>query len=384
MLWRSLKLNLSTRATPEPSSSSITQQLITKIKVGGPITVADYMKHVLVNPQSGYYMHRDVLGDKGDFITSPELSQMFGELLAIWFVNEWSKIGLPKPMQIVELGPGRGTLCYDILRIFSRFRLLEPGLTTVHLVEVSPHLTKLQSDLLSSFDVPITWHKHLDDVPDQFGFYLAHEFFDALPIHQFKKTERGYREVLIDLDGPAQFRFGLAPGETAVGKCFISADETRDFVEVCPEGLNLADKLAKRIERHGGLGLIVDYGHEGKSADTFRAFKCHKLHDPLVEPGSADLTADVDFEAMRKVIVDKSDVLVYGPVSQRQFLLNMGIEYRLEKLRSNANGQEIASLDFSYGMLVDADKMGERFKFMAIVPASLGAILSRYPLCGFI
>ncbi|KAK5638233.1 hypothetical protein RI129_012528 [Pyrocoelia pectoralis] len=388
-LCRFSKLQHNNRTAPNTLSNfSIKQQIITKIKVRGPITFAEYMKDVLLNPQGGYYMHRDVFGDKGDFITSPELSQMFGELLAVWFINEWSKAGSPKPLQIVELGPGRGTLCYDMLRVMSRFNLLDK--TSVHLVEVSPHLTKLQADLLcsngaASFGVPISWHKHLKDVPDQFAFYLAHEFFDALPIHQFKKTEHGYREILIDVD-PVQeskLRFVLSPTETAVGKFFLSTDESREFVEVCPEGLTLAEGLAKRIESYGGLGLIVDYGHEGQGRDTFRAFKNHKLHDPLIEPGTADLTADVDFEAMKKVMCGTNEVLVYGPVSQRTFLMNMGIECRLENLRKNAKPEQIESLDYSYGMLVDPDKMGDRFKFLAVVPSTLSVILNKYPICGF-
>ncbi|KAF5284167.1 hypothetical protein FQR65_LT00167 [Abscondita terminalis] len=378
----------------------LTQQLLSKIKAGGPITIADYMKEVLINPLGGYYMHRDVFGASGDFVTSPELTQMFGELIAIWFLNEWSKAGSPRPVQIVELGPGRGTLCEDVLRVFARFDLLNNA--TVHLVEVSPYLTKLQGKNLclrvhiDSEDVcvqkgvtthgaPIFWYKNLDHVPKQFSLFLAHEFFDALPIHQFKHTEKGYREVLVDIDPKNQntFRYVLSPSETVVGKLFISKDENRPCVEVSPESLSVSHKIGKRIENDGGLALIIDYGHNGIGTDSFRAFKNHQLHDPLVEPGSADLTADVDFAAIKKAALKDNKVLTFGPLCQREFLLNMGINFRLEKLKNKGNFQQNESLDYGYSMLLDKDKMGERFKFLGIVPASLGVILNRFPISGF-
>ncbi|KAF5296316.1 hypothetical protein FQA39_LY12533 [Lamprigera yunnana] len=388
---------------PEITKNSIVQHLRTKLQIGGPISIADYMKEILTSPLGGYYMHRDVFGAEGDFVTSPEVSQVFGELIAIWFLNEWSKAGSPKPIQIVELGPGRGTLCHDILRVFARFKLLDYA--TVHLVEVSPHLTKLQAETLrvslnqnddcgdnfyvqkgnSTYGVPVFWYRHLDSVPKNFTIFIAHEFFDALPVHQFKKTNNGYREVLIDIDPhkPTHFRYVLAPTETPIGKLFIGLKETRSYVEISPETLSLTNKIAHRLERYGGLALIVDYGHNGDGTDSFRAFKNHKLHDPLIEPGSADLTADVDFAAIKKAAIQNNEVLVTGPILQCEFLRNMGIDFRLEKLKTQATSGQKESLDFGYKMLMDRDKMGERFKFLAVVPATLSLILNKYPLCGF-
>lgn len=311
--------------------NDIIKQLRYKIKATGPITIAEYMKEILINPATGYYMHNDVFGQGGDFITSPELGQIFGEMIALWFLNEWSKAGSPKPVQLVELGPGRGTLCQDILRVFKHFRLLEE--ISVHLVEVSPHLSDLQAKRLcmsseinigtnqgTNFKtrqeslayqegqgisgIPIAWYKHLDDVPNAFTLLIAHEFFDALPIHKFQKTDQGYREVLVDIDpsNKSNFRFILSNSETAIGKLLIRNDETRPHLEVSPESLVLTQKIATKLESYGGFALIADYGHDGSGTDTFRAFKKHQLHDPLVDPGTADLTADVDFAALKKVI----------------------------------------------------------------------------------
>lgn len=323
MCANALKRTYYTVGSRDPlKKNSVARQIQAKIKATGPITVADYMKEVLVNPLGGYYMHKNTLGAEGDFITSPELSQVFGELIAVWFLNEWSKAGSPKPIQIVELGPGRGTLCNDILRVFQHFRILEHS--TIHLVEASPLMGDSQSKLLckeshavsdkndvryregvSHNDVPISWYSHLKDVPHGFTLLVANEFFDALPVHKFVKTDRGYRELLVDLDPKDDqvFRFVTSPSETPVLKLFLRNGEWREQFEASPQTLMMAKEIATRVEFDGGLALIADYGHEGEGTDTFRAFRKHQLHDPLIEPGTADITADVDFQALKEVYI---------------------------------------------------------------------------------
>ncbi|XP_069697808.1 protein arginine methyltransferase NDUFAF7, mitochondrial isoform X2 [Periplaneta americana] len=331
-------------------SVSLARQLQAKIKAVGPITVAEYMKEVLTNPLSGYYMHRDMIGETGDFITSPELGQLFGEMVAIWCFSEWQKMGSPIPLQLVEMGPGRGSLAQDVLRVFERFGVHNE--VSLHLVEVSPHLSQIQAKALcvkiytqptsnqqyyqmgiTATNIPVFWYKSIQDVPRQFSCFLAHEFFDALPIHKFQRTEAGWREVLIDIDPAAdteKFRFVISRAPTPASKLFIKADETRDHVEVCVESGAILEHLAMRMEEDGGFALFADYGHDGTKTDTFRAFRDHQLHDPLVEPGSADLTADVDFSYFRACTEDK--LLTFGPVTQRNFLKQMGIDVRLEEL----------------------------------------------------
>ncbi|XP_054678773.1 protein arginine methyltransferase NDUFAF7, mitochondrial isoform X2 [Grus americana] len=273
-------------------ATALLRHLLLKLRATGPVTVAEYMREALTNPGQGYYTHRGAIGETGDFVTSPEISQVFGELIGIWYISEWIATGKPKAFQLVELGPGRGTLTDDILRVFNQLAsLLSKCDVSIHLVEVSPKLSETQALMLtggkvqsnpedmsaymkgvSKTGIPIFWYRDIQDVPPGYSFYLAHEFFDALPIHKFQRTEKGWREVLVDIDPevPDQLQFVLSPSSTPATENFIQPEETRDHVEVCPEAGVIIQRLACRIEKDGGAALVADYGHDGTKTDTFR------------------------------------------------------------------------------------------------------------------
>lgn len=216
--------------------------------------------------------------------------------------------------------------------------------------------------------IPISWYRDLQDVPKGYSFYLAHEFFDVLPVHKFQKTPQGWREVLIDIDPQVsdKLRFVLAPCATPA-EAFIQKDETRDHVEVCPDAGVIIQELAQRISLTGGAALIADYGHDGTKTDTFRGFCGHQLHDVLIAPGTADLTADVDFSYLRRMSQGK--VASLGPISQQTFLRNMGIDVRLKILLDKSDEPSLREqLLQGYRMLMNPEKMGERFNFFALVP----------------
>nr|SVE78874.1 EOG090X06OK [Daphnia lumholtzi] len=370
------------------------------------------MKEVLTNPTSGYYMNRDVFGQTGDFITSPEISQMFGELIAVWLVNEWTKCGRPTPFQIAELGPGRGTLMADMLRVFSKFKIAGSDFS-VSLVEVSPYLCQVQEKQLcpsqaqEATEVPqgsqhykqsislygsqIRWYNHISDLPRTFTLFLAHEFFDALPIHKLVKVNQGWREVLIDLNREnLNLRYVISRDRTPA--CLYRLDsEKREELEVSPQSLVITQMMAARIHQDGGIGLVIDYGHEGDKTDTFRGFKNHKLHDPLVDPGTADLTADVDFAALKwaatqpRTFEDWEANLTYGTVDQKDFLTRIGINLRLEQLLASCRNVNVArNLKSAHKMLTDPMEMGSKFKFLALYPSVMKKILERYPPPGFV
>ncbi|NXL83517.1 NDUF7 methyltransferase, partial [Alectura lathami] len=341
----------------------------------------------LLPPPQGYYTRRGGVGE--DFITSPEVSQVFGELIGIWYVSEWIAAGKPGAFQLVELGPGRGTLTDDVLRVFSQLAsLLSKCDISVHLVEVSPKLSETQAQMLtggkvqpapedrpaymtgiSKTGIPIYWYRDIQDVPQGYSFYLAHEFLDALPIHKFQRTEKGWHEVLVDIDPevPDRLRFVLSPSRTPATENFIQPEETRDHVEVCPEAGVLIQRLACRVEKDGGAALVADYGHDGTKTDTFRGFRHHKPHDVLIAPGTADLTADVDFSYLRKMAQGRAATL--GPIKQREFLKNMGIDLRLQVLLQNSRDSATREqLLHSYDMLMNPKKMGDCFNFFALLP----------------
>lgn len=365
------------------------RHLTSKIKATGPITVAEYMREVLTNPLTGYYVRNNMLGPDGDFITSPEISQIFGELLGVWIISEWMGAGRPKHLQLVELGPGKGSLASDVLRVFSQLQSVLGGASvSLHLVEVSPALSRIQAQTLTgnhsqeadakdepvyrrgetAAGLPVSWYRRLEDVPSGFSIFLAHEFFDALPIHKFQRTKKGWREVMVDIDPekPGQLRFVVVPSPTLASSTLVQADERRGHVEVCAEGGVFVQQLARRIENDGGAALIADYGHDGTKTDTFRGFKGHQLHDVLSSPGSADLTADVDFSYLRKMA--GGGVACLGPVTQRLFLKNMGIDSRMQVLLRNCSDASTRKqLINSYDMLTNPAKMGERFLFFSLL-----------------
>ncbi|XP_030374496.1 protein arginine methyltransferase NDUFAF7 homolog, mitochondrial [Scaptodrosophila lebanonensis] len=384
----------------------LTKQLKAKILATGPITVADYMREVLTNPHAGYYMNRDVFGLEGDFITSPEISQIFGELVGVWLLNEWRKMGSPTPFQIVELGPGRGTLARDVLKVLAKFKLGTEF--SMHLVEISPFLSKAQAQRFcyTHDEVPDAakqpyyqtgttatgtkayWYRHLEDVPRGFSLVLAHEFFDALPVHKLQLVNDQWQEVLIDVaeheNEKVDFRFVLSKSQTPMSRVFQPLpQETRTCLEYSLDTERHVGLLAERIERDGGLALIMDYGHFGEKTDTFRAFKQHALHEPLLAPGTADLTADVDFKHIKHVAETHGHIYSCGPVEQGQFLEHMQGKPRLEQLLAHALPENQDIIRSGYEMLTDPKQMGSRFKFFAMFPGVLAEHLKKFPVAGF-
>ncbi|XP_055384673.1 protein arginine methyltransferase NDUFAF7 homolog, mitochondrial [Condylostylus longicornis] len=386
-------------------ATSLTGQLQAKILATGPITVADYMKEVLTNPTGGYYMQRDVFGVQGDFITSPEILQIFGELITIWCINEWQKIGTPSPLQIIELGPGRGTLARDVIKVLGHFKLKAE--VSLHLIELSPFLSNVQAQSIcyqheevdqtktndlfyrkgeTATGIKVFWYKKLEDVPKKFSIVLANEFFDALPIHKFQKDVNVWKEILIDLDNSNQnkLRFVISKSQTPHSKFYqhIKNDE-RDCVEYSFEGAKIIELLATRLESYGGIALIIDYGHFGEKTDTFRAFKNHKLHNPLDDPGTADLTADVDFTHIKHHAEKDGKLITFGPVDQGIFIKRMEGDTRLNILLERCSPEQKQEIITGYDMLTNPEKMGSRFKVFAMFPAILKDYLEKFKVSGF-
>ncbi|RZF46431.1 hypothetical protein LSTR_LSTR012506 [Laodelphax striatellus] len=395
-----------------PGAMTLPRYLNSVVKFKGPISVFEYMREALTNPLHGYYMHNDVFGQSGDFITSPEINQMFGELISIWIANEWMKLNKPKPLHLIELGPGRGTMMSDILRVFKKLNLLDN--VSCHLVEASPKMTRLQAKSLlidpktlndepndtqcycsgvTGDGVHVYWYNHFKSVPPAFSVVVAHEFFDALPIHKFRiilfqKTDKGWREVLIDSDPTdlegKRFRYVLSPSPTVATKLFVKESDPRCEFEVSPESRIIMNELAIRLEQFGGMALIADYGHDGSlpSVDTFRAYKGHKQIDPLYDPGSADLTADVDFSYLKNNTLNK--LISLGPITQKEFLSRMQIGVRMKALLEKCKDEEAKkSIVSGYNMMMDPEQMGERFKFMCFFPGVLKDYLEKMPVAGF-
>ncbi|CDW53683.1 protein midA, mitochondrial [Trichuris trichiura] len=370
--------------------SPLLKLLLNDIESRGPITVAQYMQRALTCPSLGYYVRdREHFGEKGDFITSPEFSQLLGEMLAVWCIHEVLQLAHDGSFNLVELGPGSGLLMSDMLRTFSHFEMTSR--LSVHMVEISPALVRRQKELLcgpldgkTMFGQPIFWHNSVDDVPDGFSFFIAHEFFDAMPVHKFKKVENVWREVLVDKGEGDELRFCLAPGVTPSQSAYLDDTLPADACdwEVSPASAVVMQSLAKKITSFGGAALVVDYGQDGNGGDTLRAYSSHKQVDPLSNPGFCDLTADVDFNYLRQQV--NNEVYTIGPISQRNFLLNMGMVFRLERLLHRAKTKEQRDfLRASYDYLIDPSKMGSRFKVFAMFPKVLRKYLDVKPPAGF-
>lgn len=347
------------------------EQIARLIRAAGPIPISQYMALALGHPEHGYYMTRDPLGARGDFITAPEVSQMFGELAGLWIADNWLKQGRPSPFILCELGPGRGTLMADALRALRSV----PGFldaARLNLVETSPALRAAQRTRLPQ----ATWHDRFDDVPEGPLFLIANEFFDALPIAQFAKTERGWceRHVALSEDG-LRLVPALAPHATAANVLPPAVREapTGSIAEISPASLAIAEAIGARISKSGGAALFIDYGHAKSAAgDTLQAMRAHRYADPLEAPGEADITAHVDFEALA-LGVSRGGARVCGPVEQGAFLRALGIEARAAALKARADARQAQDVDSALHRLTAPDQMGSLFKVLGVVPAAAPA-----------
>ena len=348
-----------------------------RIAVGGPMAVAQYMELCLTDPQRGYYARHDPFGIAGDFITAPEISQMFGELIGLWAAATWRAMGSPEEINLVELGPGRGTMMVDVLRAA---RVMPDFLAAihVHLIEISLALERLQRNALTGREVPLSWHRAVEDVPDGALIVLANEFFDALPIHQAVMCADGWHQRVIKIGEGDRFQFGTERDPIPLFDKLLPRNlgtaKIGDIFEWRAD--NIALEIGRRVVRFGGAALIIDYGHvESAIGDTLQAVGRHHVADPLLTPGEVDLTAHVDFQALAQA-AEGMGARVHGPVPQGVLLRRLGIAQRAAALKASAPPDYAATIEAALTRLTDEDRtgMGRLFKALAVSDPKLDAL----------
>jgi NADH dehydrogenase [ubiquinone] 1 alpha subcomplex assembly factor 7 len=349
------------------------------IRIAGPMPIAEYMRLCLTHPQYGYYIKHDPIGAGGDFITSPEISQMFGELIGLWLATVWQQMGAPENVRLIELGPGRGTMMLDALRAAKTVPAFVAAVV-LHIVEASPTLRKLQEERLEPLALPAFWHSTLQDVPGGPCLLMANEFVDALPIRQAIKQDSAWHERVV----------GVGPdGKLVIG---TARDPLPNFESTLPRELrlspdgsiyewrsdNFAFELGRRV-RDRGAALLIDYGHVRCGlGETLQAVSGHGYVDPLSAPGDVDLTAHVDFAALAER-AESIGARVHGPVEQRDWLRRLGINKRAATLKAHAPYGKALEIDQTLSRLTagGARGMGELCKVIAIADPKLD------PLPGF-
>jgi NADH dehydrogenase [ubiquinone] 1 alpha subcomplex assembly factor 7 len=365
-------------ATDEPGNavtdtSPLQAELKKLIASSGPMPVWRYMELCLTHPKYGYYVSRDPLGREGDFTTAPEVSQMFGELLGLWAASVWRAMDSPPSLRLIELGPGRGTMMADALRAL---RVLPPlyQALSIHLVEINPVLREKQKATLSGVR-NITWHDHIDEIPPGPSVILANEYFDVLPVHQVVKRETGWHERTIEIGGDGNLAFGAAaepmPRFEVLLPPLVRAAPAGAVFEWRPDAEIM--KIATRVRDGGGAALIVDYGHlRSDAGDTFQAIARHSFTDPLKNPGQADVTAHVDFQALMRAAEDLG-ARAHGPVSQGEFLKALGIEQRAATLMAKTTPEVSEDISGALKRLTEGGRggMGSMFKVLAISDPAL-------------
>ncbi|CCH40815.1 hypothetical protein BN7_349 [Wickerhamomyces ciferrii] len=392
--------------TPKLELNKLAQICAQVIKITGPISLSAFMRLCLTHPELGYYTTRDPLGAKGDFVTSPEISQMFGEMIGIWLFTVWNSQKKPKEINLIEFGPGKGTLTFDVIKSFSKLVQTlkhEELKLNIILVETSPILKQVQHNLLSGKDLDtskefweaphkwngkITWvdtEKDLWEVTQQqeANYILAHEFYDALPVSQFKKTEHGWREYMVDHnEDDGTFFLGLNSQRTPSSAIpetnpRYSSQNLDSIVEISSELHSYTSEIVKLLDRNkaqNGAALIVDYGPDLEIPGmTLRGIKNHEFKSPFEDLGEVDLSVDVDFGAIKESATSdpSCQIDVFGPVQQGDWLHQLGIQFRAEQLYNKAkNDEEREIIKTGYHRLVEKDdkSMGHIYKFMALLP----------------
>ena len=349
---------------------SVAGKLAARIAKDGSISIADYMDVVA----EAYYSRDKIFGREGDFITAPEISQIFGELIGLWCVTAWQALDQPRQFNLVECGPGRGTLMADALRAVTDIAAPFIRAASIHLLERSPNLRKQQQETLYGHD--IEWHNDLSTLPDGPMIIVGNEFLDALPIRQFEKVDTGWCERLID-HGPTGFSFVTSSFLTDLVEETFDDAPIGSILELSEAVQETVGSMARLCTEQRGVALMIDYGHAySEVGDTLQAVRRHAYHPVLDEPGIADLTAHVDFAAVTEAARTEG-AQVCGPVEQGLWLRRLGIVVRQAQLSEGRAPQDAAAIQSSVRRLIEPDGMGALFKVIALAPPDIA------PLAGF-
>lgn len=342
-------------------ANALTHLLKQRIAASGPMSLADYMAKCLMHPDYGYYTRQEAIGKSGDFITSPEISQMFGELIGLALAHYWSELGQPEHIALVELGPGRGTLMADILRASKKVVGFHDALH-IFLLESSPLMRERQKSALK--DYHITWIDQIDQMPDLPLLLVANEFFDALPIYQFYRVKDGWTETMV----------GVKDGHLVLCQSPVSDFEglerhyhqstIGDIIELSPASCAIAHHIGAHIDNYRGLALVIDYGDFHLKGDTFQALQGHQYADPLENPGKADLSAHIDFGALAHAAFPAH----YAYTTQAMFLEELGINIRAHTLAQQLCGPALENHHQAHHRLTHSDEMGSLFKVLGLYP----------------
>jgi SAM-dependent MidA family methyltransferase len=358
--------------------SGLKDRIVRLIEANGPLSVADYMALCLFDPKDGYYTTREPFGTSGDFTTAPEVSQMFGELVAVWLLTAWRALGRPSPITLAEIGPGRGTLMKDVLRVLGR---LDPDLSSsasVAMIETSPRLAVVQKATLGDQADRVEWHDAIATLPRRPLLIVANELFDAIPIRQFVRTGGRWMERAVGLNETGKLMFTVRPGAPDPTLLPPEAAGAPDgaIAELSPARTALMETIAERMAGDGAAALLIDYGYSKPAlGDTLQALSRHAYADPLAEPGKADLTAHVDFSALAQVA--KAHGIDAHLLPHGVFLLRLGLLERAGQLGANADAATRRKLQSEVDRLAGSDGMGTLFKVLAIGPR--GAALPAFP-----
>ena len=357
-------------------AARIAENLRARITSQGPLPVSVFMMEALFDPMAGYYATRDPIGAGADFITAPEISQMFGELLGLWCAQCWQDMGAPERLHLIELGPGKGTMMADMARAARAV----PGFTEalkLTLIEASAALKMVQGRTLGKSGLQIGWANGLEKAPDGPAIILGNEFLDCLPVRQAVMQDGQWRERVVGLHPDNDTRFAFHTGPALAGDDpFIPAalkdSHEGTLIELRPGDAQIVDALAARFARHPGHALFIDYGPaRSEPGDTLQAIRAHEKVDPLDAPGTADLTARVDFETLARRAL-AAGLAVHGPLEQGAFLKSLGIEQRAASLSASRPDQR-AIIARQLHRLCDESEMGALFKVIAVSAPGLPA-----------
>jgi NADH dehydrogenase [ubiquinone] 1 alpha subcomplex assembly factor 7 len=344
--------------------------IVDEIMTHGPMRFERFMEMCLRHPEHGYYMRRDPFGAKGDFVTAPEISQLFGEMIALWCIDVWMNMDSPPHVTLLECGPGRGTLMDDVLRSIKVAPAFREAAQPM-LLEKSPHLREVQATKLGS---AVTWMDELAALPAQPLIMFCNELFDSFAVARFTKTKEGWAEQAVGCEKYA-LSFTLLPVDPAKQKGFVhpafAAAPEGAIAEISGDSIRWVEELAATLSRNGGAALIIDYGYEGpQPIDSLQAIYAKDHSAPLHAPGDSDLSAFVDFEPFRRV-AENAGLNVLPVRMQRDFLIHCGILPRAQMLKSRATPEKQGKIDLDVTRLTSATRMGMAFKVFCMTQKDL-------------